>query len=206
MSIFLESMRIYHLMVSAAAVAAVFACTDTVSAADGRSAGHDDYNSTRSAVERLMRRAVPRLQYDPAMPADSLAPWREEMSAAMRRLMNHPAAPAALPRRICEARRDGYTVERWESFPLDEHPVAFFVMRPDSAHASHAAVLCIPGSGQTKELLAGEREGNFSLDGAPDSIVPSECLMTSPRRVFCLRWDGAISVWLHGTTRLCSTG
>ena len=144
MSIFLKSMRIYHLMVSAAAVAAVFACTDTVSAADGRSAGHDDYNSTRSAVERLMRRVVPRLQYDPAMPADSLAPWREEMSAAMRRLMNHPAAPAALPRRICEARRDGYTVERWESFPLDEHPVAFFVMRPDSAHASHAAVLCIP--------------------------------------------------------------
>lgn len=169
-------MRIYHLMLSAAAIAAAFACADTVSAADGRSAGHDDYNSTRSAVERLMKRAVPRLQYDPSIPADSLAAWREAMSAAMRRLMRHPDAPAALPRKICEARRDGYTVERWESFPLDEHPVAFFVMRPDSAHASHAAVLCIPGSGQTKELLAGEREGNFSLEGASDSVVRRQAM------------------------------
>lgn len=152
-------------------IAAICSGCFNASAADDREGQPIVYNSTRSAVERIMKRAVPRLQYDASMPADSLGAWREAMSEAMSRLMRHPDAPAAAPRKMAEARRDGYTIERWESFPLDEHPVAYFVMRPDRADASRAAVLCIPGSGQTKELLAGERQGNFMLEGEPDSIV-----------------------------------
>lgn len=152
-------------------IAAICSGCFNASAADDHEGQPIVYNSTRSAVERIMKRAVPRLQYDASMPADSLGAWREAMSEAMSRLMRHPYAPAAAPRKMAEARRDGYMIERWESFPLDEHPVAYFVMRPDRADASRAAVLCIPGSGQTKELLAGERQGNFMLEGKPDSIV-----------------------------------
>lgn len=146
---------------SAAAVALIAAMCAGCLVASAASGSEDQptpvYNSTRSAVERVMKRAVPRLQYDGGMPADSLDAWREAMSEAMRGLMRHPDAPAASPRKVTESRRDGYVIERWESFPLDENPVAYFVMRPDSADVSRAAVLCIPGSGQTKELLAGER-------------------------------------------------
>lgn len=160
---------------SAAAVALIAAMCAGCLVASAASGSEDQptpvYNSTRSAVERVMKRAVPRLQYDGGMPADSLDAWREAMSEAMRGLMRHPDAPAASPRKVTESRRDGYVIERWESFPLDENPVAYFVMRPDSADVSRAAVLCIPGSGQTKELLAGERSGNFMLDGVADSIV-----------------------------------
>ncbi|MDE5921251.1 MAG: alpha/beta hydrolase family protein, partial [Paramuribaculum sp.] len=114
-----------HCAAAVAMIAAIFSGCFSASAADDREGQPIVYNSTRSAVERIMKRAVPRLQYDASMPADSLGAWREAMSEAMSRLMRHPDAPAAAPRKMAEARRDGYVIERWEAFPLDENPVAF---------------------------------------------------------------------------------
>lgn len=130
--------------------------------------------STRKAVENLMRSNPPRLTYSTTMSADSLPGWRAQMSETMRRLMRHPQESAAAPRKIMTRQRDGYRIERWESYPLPEDTVAFYVLIPDSLSGATASVLCIPGFGQTKELLAGECAGNYMLDGERDVDVTRE--------------------------------
>lgn len=129
--------------------------------------------STRSTVESLMKTAVPKLTLDTSMTAEQLAQWRKDMGSEMARLMKHPQAQDAVPVKVGEAQRDGYRIERWNSFPLPGSVVPFYVLVPDGVNASNPApgVLCVPGFGQTKELLAGERAGNFSLAGEPDSVL-----------------------------------
>lgn len=131
--------------------------------------------SSRQLATALMRPA-PRLEYNPAAPPADMAAWRDSVGAAMKRLMSHPAAKVAAPaRKVASARRDGYTLERWESYPIQGSTVAYLVLVPDSlAYGNPSpAVLCIPGFGQTKELLAGEPAGNYDLSMPPvDNPVP----------------------------------
>lgn len=134
-------------------------------------AGASAQTSTRHAVETLMRHTPPRLEYRPDMPADSFGVWQQAMRAEMAALMRHPQSmPARQPVKLMERQRDGYRVEKWLSFPLAGAEVPFLVLIPDSLAAPAPAALCIPGFGQTKELLAGERYGNFSLEGEADSV------------------------------------
>lgn len=132
--------------------------------------------STRSAVDNLMRRNPPRLTYDPSISPDSFAAWQGKMSEAMARIMRHDdfgytSGPA--PVKTLSRQRPGYTIERWEATPLEGYTVGFYVLIPDTlSYGSPApAVLCIPGFGQTKELLAGEVGGDFDLSkgGNPDA-------------------------------------
>ncbi|MDE6270153.1 MAG: alpha/beta hydrolase family protein, partial [Muribaculaceae bacterium] len=104
---------------------------------------------------------------------DSFAAWQAEMKAAMAALMRHPDAPSAPAKLLKRVKRDGYTLEKWESYPLDSTAVPFLVLVPDAVNAGHPApgVLCIPGFGQTKELLAGEKQGDFALTEGPDSAA-----------------------------------
>ncbi|MDE5805966.1 MAG: alpha/beta hydrolase family protein, partial [Paramuribaculum sp.] len=123
---------------------------------------------SRGVVESLMRRNPPRLTFRPeAIDADSFKVWQGKMKQAMALLMRHPQAPSAAPRRVDSRQRAGYRIERWESYPIDSAVVPFLVLIPDGVDARHPApaALCIPGFGQTKELLAGERAGNYSLEG-----------------------------------------
>ena len=129
---------------------------------------------SRGVVESLMRRNPPRLTFRPeAIDADSFKVWQGEMKQAMARLMRHPQAPSAAPRRVDSRQRAGYRIERWESYPIDSAVVPFLVLIPDGVDARHPApaALCIPGFGQTKELLAGERAGNYSLEGEADTAA-----------------------------------
>ncbi|MCM1483832.1 MAG: alpha/beta hydrolase family protein [Muribaculaceae bacterium] len=126
--------------------------------------------SSRGTVEKFLNAAPPKLQFDTAMTRADFARWRSDMGAAMAALMKHPAAQAAPPRMVAEAQRTGYRVQKWESYPLPGSVVPFLVMIPDGADVGCPAALCIPGFGQTKELLAGERAGNYTLAGEPDSV------------------------------------
>ena len=129
---------------------------------------------TRGAVEGLMRRNPPRLTFRPGeITPESFRSWQGEMKEAMAKLMRHPESQSAAPRFIKSVQRDGYRVERWESYPLDSTVVPFLVLIPDGVDADNPApaALCIPGFGQTKELLAGERAGNFNLNGDADSSL-----------------------------------
>lgn len=128
--------------------------------------------STREAVTRLMKRNVPRLTADTTLNAEELAAWRKEMSAAMAKLMKHPEAEVAPPVKLAQAQRDGYRIEKWQSYPLEETEVNYYVLIPDGVNEANPAkggVLCIPGFGQTKELVAGEMQDVYDLS-MPDSV------------------------------------
>lgn len=130
-------------------------------------------SSTRESVIGLFSHKPPRLSFDSTMTKEDLAQWRNEMRESMKQLMNHPDHEVSSPRKISETQRDGYRIERWQSYPVGKSKVNFYVLIPDGVSVENPAkggVLCIPGFGQTKELLAGERWGNYELKGEPDSI------------------------------------
>lgn len=126
-----------------------------------------NYGSTRAALDNLFESKVPTLRYDTSISADSMDVWRQKMSEGMKRIMNHPDSPAKAEELISSAKRNGYTIQRWRSWPLPNGPVHYYVLIPDNVKLdkSTPAALCIPGFGQTKELLAGEKAGNYTLEG-----------------------------------------
>lgn len=131
-------------------------------------------SSTRESVIGSLAQQPPRLTFDTTMTKEEMTVWRGQMKESMKRLMKHPGKEVKRPRKIGEAQREGYRIERWQSYPVGESGVNFYVLIPDGVNENNpakGAVLCIPGFGQTKELLAGERWGNYELEGAPDSIA-----------------------------------
>ncbi|MCM1476775.1 MAG: alpha/beta hydrolase family protein [Bacteroides sp.] len=133
-------------------------------------ASNPESTSTRASVEALMRNHLPEHQFDTATVKDeaSFKIWQEGLASAMARIMKHPQAQVAEPRKVLSRKRDGYTIERWESYPLEGSTVAFYVLIPLNVETPAPAALCIPGFGQTKELLAGEKDKNFMLEGDRD--------------------------------------
>lgn len=133
--------------------------------ADGR------YVSSRAVAHRLMKDERPALRFDPSTDRSGLEAWQGRVRATMARLMKHPALEGLpAPRRVDAWRRDGYRVERWEAYPLPQAVVPYLVLVPDGADASRPVpgLLCIPGSGQTKEQLAGEPpRGDSGTDFRP---------------------------------------
>lgn len=151
-----------------------------------------DY-STRRAVERLMAKATPTLEYDTTMTSAEFGQWHSDVRDAMATLMRHPSAPQGEPKLLKRVPRKGYTLEKWESYPLEGSAVPFLLLIPDGVDTLHKApaALCIPGFGQTKELLAGERAGNFSLDGDadPDPGRNAMALQLVHEGIVCLAVD-----------------
>ncbi len=120
---------------------------------------HGQVTSTRSVAESLMKRSLPRLNFDPTkMPADSFPRWQADMSLAMARLMKHPAAQVKAPEKVEKTTHKGYRMERWLSYPMEGAVVPFVVLIPDGVDAEHPApgVMCIPGSGQTIRNLTSD--------------------------------------------------
>lgn len=158
-----------------ASLSLIFGITEVQASVGGDSLRADSRAlRTRGAVEGLMRRNPPRLTYRPnTISKDSFGAWQAEMKEAMARLMRHPASQSATPKMIKRVKRDGYSLEKWESYPLDSTVVPFLVLIPDGVDSNNPApaALCIPGFGQTKELLAGERNGNYDLVGEADSTL-----------------------------------
>ncbi len=152
---------------AAAALAAFPAAAQTM----GESTRPDGLSlSSRGTAEHYLAALPPRLQIDTTMTPGAFGAWKGEMSQAMARLMRHPKEQAAAPVKVAEVERPGYRIEKWESYPIPGSVVPFLVMIPDNADQSRTAALCIPGFGQTKELLAGELPRNFSLEGERDSV------------------------------------
>lgn len=135
--------------------------------------GSDQATSTRSAVRSLMERRVPKLQFDTTFTASQFKEWQNNVQTTMKRLVKHPDKEFASPKFIKKVKRKGYTVEKWNSYPMEGCVVPFLVLIPDGVDSLNKApaALCIPGFGQSKELLAGERIGNYSLEGDADTVV-----------------------------------
>lgn len=142
----------------------------TTHRADGR------YVSTRAIAHHLMRAAPPALRFDSTLNRTGLRAWQQQVREEMARLMCHPKiAGLPAPRKVAEWQRDGYRVEKWEAYPLPQAAVPYLVLVPDGVGADSPApaLLCIPGSGQTKELLAGEPQ----LHDADQAFRPAERAM-----------------------------
>lgn len=129
--------------------------------------------STRQAVKHLMELKKPKLSYDSSFSPEEFEAWQNKVTETMGKLMKHPEKEIAEPIKIKTVKRDGYTVEKWLSFPTEGNIVPFLVLVPDGVDESHPApaVLCIPGWGQSKEMLAGEKIGNFELENDADTAV-----------------------------------
>ncbi len=126
--------------------------TFTTDRADGR------YVSSRAIAHKMMQNRPPRLHYDANMDSAQMVLWQQDVAQTMARLMKHPEGAVAPAKKLGQWQRDGYRLERWESYPLEDAAVPYIVLVPDGVDADNPApgILCIPGYGQTKELLAGE--------------------------------------------------
>jgi len=141
-------------LVAAGAAAGQESPRDAVRA-DGRAV------NARAVAQHLMEARAPELAFDPDCSQEEFVRWQEKVRRAMASLMGHPRAGAQPEARLLsEEPREGYRLQRWEGYPTGGCAVRYLVLVPDgaSAAAPAPAVLCIPGSGQSKELLAGEPE------------------------------------------------
>ncbi len=139
--------------------------TFTTDRADGR------YVSSRAIAHKMMERAEPRYKFRSDMDSTGMSAWRQGITEAMTRIMKHPDLTTAEPaKKIGSWQRDGYRIERWESYPLPDAVVPYLVLIPDGVDAEHPApaIMCVPGFGQTKELLAGESDIDLSKSTAED--------------------------------------
>lgn len=125
--------------------------------------------SSRGIAQAWMKRMKPAYSFDPSWSKAELANWRSGIRQTMQRIMHHPdmtGLPA--PRRILTKQREGYRIEKWEAYPLPESVTSFLLLIPDGTQQA-PAVLCIPGSGQSKESLAGEASVDLEKGVIPAS-------------------------------------
>lgn len=123
--------------------------------ADGR------FVSSRGVTHALLKHNVPELAFNQHFTKTQMKHWQQKMSKAMEDLMKHPKINGLPePRMISQVQRDGYRVEKWESYPLPECVVPYLVLIPDTIRTGEKvpAVLCIPGTSQSKEYAASEPE------------------------------------------------
>ena len=119
--------------------------------ADGR------FLSSYAIVHELLKDTPSTCAYRSGMSRSEFKKWQNNVRKAMIRCMKFPKIKnQPEPRRVCSEQRDGYTLEKWEFYPFPKSVSTFLVLIPDQITEPRPAVLCIPGSGRTKEGLAGE--------------------------------------------------
>jgi hypothetical protein len=136
--------------------------------------------SSYAIAHNMLRQTAPRCAYRPGMNAAEFAAWQDSLRDAMRTIMKFPAPDPSqpAPQRVSSEPREGYTLEKWEFYPMAGAVGTFLVLVPDkpAAAGKTPAVLCIPGSGRTKESLAGE----------PELHHPDQPGSTNPRTTMAL--------------------
>ncbi len=117
-------------------------------------------------IQAYMKANPPKLAFDPGMSADAFPVWQAKIRVKMTELLVFPEVTETQPppKRIWVKQREGYQLQRWEAYPEPFCVVPYLLLVPDgvSAQSPGPAVMCFPGSGHSKEKLAGEPE----LDGS----------------------------------------
>ena len=113
--------------------------------------------STYAVLHQMLKDTRPKYAYRSGMNSEDFAAWQDGLRSAMAEIMKFPPMedlPA--PKLLSSHQREGYTLEKWEFYPLPKAAASFLVLKPDNCQKALPAVLCIPGAGRTKEGLAGE--------------------------------------------------
>ena len=115
-------------------------------------------SSLAANLERL-RNIRPALSFNLDFSRKEYMEWQAKVRAKfLERLQLPPVTKQPEPRMLWEKQREGYLVQKWEFFPEDWSVVTVLILIPDEVSESSPApaVLCFPGSAQSKEFLAGE--------------------------------------------------
>ena len=116
------------------------------------------YMSSYGIVHNMIRNIQPQHTYHQGMNKKEFLKWQKGISNAMKEIMNFPiikGQPA--PKCIEVKQREGYLLEKWEFYPFPQAVATFLVLKPNNLKGPTPAILCIPGSGRTKEGLVGEK-------------------------------------------------
>ena len=137
------------------------------------------YLSSRGTVQNMLKNVTPTYAFNPSFTPAQFKKWQSGLRTAMKELMHIPKqTDVQAPVCVKTVQRDGYRIEKWESYPLPGSVVPFLVLIPDGVDAKHnvPGVLCIPGFGGSKEGLAGENEGDYELTLSPKEPIKKEAM------------------------------
>jgi hypothetical protein len=119
------------------------------------------YVSGRGFTQYLMKHTQPRLRFDLGFSVMRWEAWQLEVRMKMGELMDSPpVVEQPRPKKLATTHKEGYRVEKWESYPEPGSVVPFLMLVPDGVDATNPApaVMCFPGSTRSKEGTAGEPE------------------------------------------------
>ena len=145
----------------------------TTNRKDGR------FLSSRGTVQYMLKEMKPAYAFNPDFTETEFKEWQAGLRSAMQELMHFPEiADSPAPVCVRTVKRDGYRIEKWESYPLPGSVVPYLVLIPDGVGSGHKvpAMLCIPGFGGSKEGLAGETEGDYELASSPVEPVKKNAM------------------------------
>ena len=114
---------------------------------------------TRAFVYYALRTLKPKLAFDPSLTRDAYLAWKAKVRRKLRQLLAFPKPPPQPePKLIWTKQRDGYSLQRWESYPEEGWVIPFLLLLPDGVSATNPApgVMCIPGTISGKEQTANE--------------------------------------------------
>ena len=111
--------------------------------------------STYAIVHEMLNDTHPQYAYRYGMSAQEFTQWQDGVRAAMVEIMKIPEIKRH-PSPVCvkTEKKDGYILENMEFYPFPKSVSTFLVLKPEHLKGAVPGVLCIPGSGRTKEGLA----------------------------------------------------
>lgn len=112
--------------------------------------------STYGVTHSMLESTVPKYAFRRDFSGKELKRWQNKVRMAMIEIMKHPQLKEKkAPVCVLSEQKEGYRQEKWEFYPLPSCVSTFYVLIPDGLKVKSPAVLCIPGSGMTKENLIG---------------------------------------------------
>lgn len=138
-------------------ILALYAVLDAAPLEPAREAVAGRWITTSEITHAMLENIQPRLAFRSGVTAEEFAAWQADVRAAVKRLFvrSEYLASDRAPCLLTVERRDDCRIEKWEAYPVRHAAVRFLVLIPPHREGVRLpAVLCIPGSGQTKEQLA----------------------------------------------------
>ena len=124
------------------------------------------HGTTMAFCQHLLRTTTGRLAWRPGLDDAGFALWRQRVRDKLAELLALPpeliapgTAPDPPPVRLWAEPRDGYRLEKWETYPEPGSVVPLLMLVPDTVDDARpgAAVMCFPGSASSKELWPASR-------------------------------------------------
>ena len=114
--------------------------------------------STYGIVHNMLKEVKPKYAFKEGMSHEEFNIWKLNVRNAMAEIMKFPEISGQPePKKISTQPRSGYILEKWEFYPFPNSVSTFLVLKPQNLNYSVPGILCFPGSGRTKEGLAGEK-------------------------------------------------